>query len=580
MEVQVCGSRLLFERDLPDLIHSLAAAAGTLGEKHVVAQPCSGAHIRVVEDPINEAQVVDRCEIKKTTENKKGIAKSSDNRVEGSIQVLPEQASTSSVKRLQNYKGYFQQNQGSIEFNILFHSRGCLFENRDNQEYAAEEDTTSLLNHLCVMVETLVYGTYTSLEWRRCLELLLQHSKTASISNRRYALPALKHFNPSSTYNICLSHELPLFFISGRYSNGSRVEMSLPPKLCDDNNWRGLVICAKFTVNDRVPLPSVVKLLCHLRSKDYCLNPIPMCSITKVKLLEHLYRGGFVWVTYIPRVFLLEFNAISDVVARMYSNCPILKAGSCGIHLLHRQEEESFRKVITGCCTSFFDDLPRIRDIAVPETLQIGRKWKGGNFPMLEGQIKEFDRDSIYNAIPRTCLSIPSWFGCYTPLTRRQGSYFEWMREWELKLQLPAPSLRSDKSWIGLALCASFYNFSPAQNSASYLFGCRLRTIINDLTSNNEYRILMTPEELKWHSLAAHHHRSRKFLWLSYIPRSWFLHQLNGESALFADLSAYAGISADCCEARYRFVYEHDVEEFKQHCADLHQSVPENDTLD
>ncbi|KAK9949005.1 hypothetical protein M0R45_004553 [Rubus argutus] len=439
MEVLVCGSRLVFEQDLKALMHSLTAPLG--------------------DDPLHIAQTVDQSN---AVEGERLInCNSSFQRITAQAP-LPEQAPTSSIMRLQSYSSYFEKDHGfRVSYSplvhstsvMLVHSKDRLLINRDgNKENVAEEDTTSLLacdHHVRIMAETQLYGSYSSQQWKRCIQLLRRHSKVATLSISGRTIFALENFkNPSFTYNICFSVEkIPVWFRVKMYGIGSRVGITLPPKLYDDNNWRGLVICAEFRVDDQRLTTSMVKLLCHLRAKDFCMDPIPMCFIT-TEQLELLHHGKFIWLTYIPRGLLTEFNMVSDVEARIHINRPGLTVDKCG-------------------------------------------------------HIMDFDRDLIYNATFPS-KEIPEWFG--------------------------KPPSCSDKNWIGLALCALHSEPLNFRGNKSYHFDWCLRTGNNGLTSRHHYQ--MTNEE--YSQSIEPYDPCGGCIWLSYLPRRWFLPQLNGESVIVA----------------------------------------------
>ncbi|KAM5576633.1 hypothetical protein ABKV19_007467 [Rosa sericea] len=398
MEVQVCGSRLAFEHDLEDLTHSFTAGAGTLGQ-HVLTQPCSQA--QPVEWPgADEAEMPNCC--------------SWFHRCRSTAPVLPEEAPSSSIERLRNHRCYLQQQRGFGESDLtqmvhfrsvmLLHSRSLL-ENRDrNEENVAEEDKSLVLarHHVLIMAETQLYGSYSPQRWKRCLKLLLRQSKVATLSLGGHEISALEKFDLSSPYNIiCYSdNEVPVWFrheMSYQTSSKYRVTIKLPPRLHEDENWRGLAICVAFKIHDQRPATSPVKLLCHLRAKDnYCLNPIPMCSITEEKL-KSLHLGRYIWVTYIPRILLTEFSVISDVEARIYVSCPSLTVEKCGMRLLYRQEEGEFENTITECWTSFFDNLSFIRQLVEADD-------QPHELPMLEGRNKV--------SLPLSRISIISIYYC------------------------------------------------------------------------------------------------------------------------------------------------------------------------
>ncbi|XP_040370751.1 uncharacterized protein LOC112188838 isoform X2 [Rosa chinensis] len=579
MEVLVCGSRLAFEHDLEDLTHSLTAGAGTLGQ-HVLTQPCSQA--QPVDWPgADEAETPINC----------------CSRCRSTGVVVPEQAPSSSIVRLRNYTCYLQQQQGFGESDLtqlvhfrsvmLLHSRSLL-ENRDrNQENIAEKDKSLVLarHHVHIMAETQLQGSYSSSRWKRCLHLLLRQSKLATLSLGGHTISAFQNFDPSSPYNIiCFSDkEIPVWFkheMSYRTSSWSGVGIKLPSRLHEDENWRGLAICIAFEVHDQRPTTSLVKLLCHLRAKDnYCLNPIPMCSITEEEL-NSLHLGRFIWVTYIPSILLTEFSVVSDVEARIYVSCRGLTVEKCGMRLLYRQEEGEFVNAITECWTSFFDNLPFISQL-VEADYQNVQPWTRHELPMLEGHIKVFDPDLIYNAIPPS-TGIPGWFGADIKgrsVARRCG------RSWELKL----PPSSSDKNWKGLALCASYsiiigsrfwekvdefmFTFETGKNGLSSVHRYQMSNEESEFLKRccNEVDIFSSPY---LHQMTTGESVGGEFIWLSYIPRRWFLHQLNDESVLIASSPGTRWYMARYHLACHRFVYADDVEEFKQLCFDLHRPVP------
>lgn len=268
---------------------------------------------------------------------------------------------------MQKYISHLQQKQFSVESDhIIVHSRRLLLENRNPiEENVAEADPILSLacDHLHVMAETLLYGNCSSEQVKRFLELLLQYFKVAVLSLNGHILHVLKHFNPSSTYNFCFPQKKMYILEWFKHqSRVPRVRIQLPPKLYEDGNWRGLVICAAFSVH-KLPTAPLVKLVCHLRMNDYCLNPVPIYSITKEKF-KQLYLRGFIWLTYIPRALLKEYNnVVSDVEARIYTSYPGLTVKKCGIRLLYRQKEEEFKQAIGQSWTSFFDNLDLIRQI-------------------------------------------------------------------------------------------------------------------------------------------------------------------------------------------------------------------------
>lgn len=115
----------------------------------------------------------------------------------------------------------------------------------------------------------------------------------------------------------------------------------------------------------------------------------------------------------------------------------------------------------------------------------------------------DFDRDLIYNATFPS-KEILEWFG--------------------------KPPSCSDKNWIGLALCGLHSEPLNFRGNKSYHFDWCLRTGNNGLTSRHHYQ--MTNEE--YSQSIEPYDPCGGCIWLSYLPRRWFLPQLNGESVIVA----------------------------------------------
>ncbi|KAL6284116.1 hypothetical protein ACE6H2_015045 [Prunus campanulata] len=163
--------------------------------------------------------------------------------------------------------------------------------------------------------------------------------------------------------------------------------------------------------------------------------------------------------------------------------------------------------------------------------------------------VKDFDRDSIFNATFPPNTEILEWFSHH----HISGP--------SVKIQLP-PSPCSDSNWMGLALCACFSHLENPTASldkldaetAHYLI-CHLETEDTRLEPLHMYQT--TCEEFKWL-------HDGGFIWLTYIPHKWFLDQLNGCSHLEASFASDWGrLLAQSCG--FRLVYQHEEEEFKQH---------------
>ncbi|KAM5585404.1 disease resistance protein Roq1-like [Rosa sericea] len=544
VEIIVCGSRLVYEHDLEDLILSLTAC--TLRKPHSIGHVYS------------QAQVYVETMEKKADENIQCNAKGGEMSTDGhsSFQRSLKQIEVPDKVRssiLQKYRSHIQGKQGILESDkIIVHSKSLLLDNSIKKKFTGKESIMSSLacHHLHIVAQTHFWGSYSALGWKRCLELLLQYSEVATLSLNGHVISVMKHFSPSSPFNFCFpKDEVLLDWIRHRHLT------QLPQQLYDDKSLRGLVICATFSFHDDSAMNNLaseitVELLCHLSDNGsrFCVNAAPMLTITKEKFQWLCFRD-FIWVTYVPLVMLAEVKVISDIRANVSSNCPGLRVGWSDTCVLYRQEEEEFKQAITQCWTSFFDNMDLLRRF-VQADADKGVETRH-ELPMLGGSMKDLDSNLTYDAI-HPCTEIPDWFGH--------------PNERSVEIQLP-PSLGGDENWIGVAICASYSPVQLNPQVSAYL-KCVLRTEMNNLTSVHRHQ--MTNEEVKWCVSS-----ERKFIWLSYLPRHWFFYQLNDESALRASsFSSSPGLwfKEEC---GLRLVYRQDEEEFKQLCISLN-SLPDN----
>ncbi|KAL6284117.1 hypothetical protein ACE6H2_015046 [Prunus campanulata] len=377
VEVELCGARLVYEEDLGGLIHSLTEL--TLGRSDMLDELCAYAQAFSAQTMENRLQQEDKTMRNNNAEEREmpiapdsmGIQRQ---RLAESGQefLIPEQDFTSILHKYRCYlkRKHDVEDCGEV---IIVHSKRLTFDNRDStQQKVAEEDAppplSLLVGHVHVLAETQLYGSYSPAKWKRYLQAYLQKSLVATLSLKGDKISVFKHFDPQNIYNFCFPRKECLEFFKGWTTRSSMIGIQLPPKLYDSGDWRGLAIISSFSVHEH-PTATLedlgsqitVKLLCHLRMGEYCLNPVAMCSITKEKF-KWLHVRGFIWVTYIPRVLLSEFSAAnSDIVeARIYSHCPALTVHECGIRLLYEKEVEEFKQTISQSWTSFFDDVDLI----------------------------------------------------------------------------------------------------------------------------------------------------------------------------------------------------------------------------
>ncbi|XP_060669073.1 uncharacterized protein LOC107417682 isoform X3 [Ziziphus jujuba] len=415
---------------------------------------------------------------------------------------------------------------------------------------SSSRDSEKGLIHLQIMAESHLHEN-DWLTWKNNLEDFLQTSYNViiTLSIKGHIISLVKPFHPFLPYNICFPvKETPEWF-KGWKANMRRLAVKLPPNLNVDNNWRGVAICASFSVYGNPYAISnsdndFFRLLCHLRTNiRHCLNPAPMFRITKDKF-KWLFVHGFIWLTYIPSCLLLaELNGQdSEIFVEIFNECPGLLTQGLAVRLLYEQDVEEFRKSIIKCTTSFFDNnLDLIHQFVDNEneipSSEISYFFKQPTYPYG----LDFDRDTLMlSCCPPT--EILEWFTHHT-----SGP--------SVTIQLP-PYLCRDATWIGLALCAYFSDLehtSEFDPEIPHYLTCHLETD----------RVRLDPLHKNFNML-----RDVEFMWLSFIPHIWFGDQLNNCNLIEASFaSERGGWGAHKCGLR--LIYLHDEEEFKQiinHC--------------
>lgn len=276
---------------------------------------------------------------------------------------VPAQISTS----LHKYGYHFREKPGFREpYSIILHSK----------QYGIERDSSFTLNYVEIMAEDLLCGDKPA-KWKRNLKLVLQNFFEIPNCHHRFALnfrghliSLLKHFDPRFTYNFCFPQkDIPEWF--KHQCNASSAAIPLPANLHNDNNWKGIIICAAFSVHghpttiiNNVESKESFKLVCHLKTNRNCLDPVPMLSISKDSLKWLSHHGGFIWLTYVPSSLLKELNEQLDFVeARIYSNYQGFVVYKCALDLLYHGHVEDLKTEIVQCWTSFFDSSNHDKDL-------------------------------------------------------------------------------------------------------------------------------------------------------------------------------------------------------------------------
>ncbi|GMN57467.1 hypothetical protein TIFTF001_026578 [Ficus carica] len=376
LEVEMCGTKLLYEQDLELLTQAIIdctqerqSALHLLHHQAEMYVKAETSERDAVKQEVPHYGLFSSSEREQITSLQKLLT---------SIELVPREVR----KLLKKYRYCLARNQAYKEFDpVLVHSKLWILDNSDqdhiNEAVREGADLTHGFSHLHIMIESLLIHGTDSMKWKRNLDSLLkQLSKNhvlITISFKEHVICAIKHFDPCSTYNFCFPGKKVLNWFK-RQNSMSMVGTELPSDLYNDNNWKGLLVCAYFSLHhdNHHPIASLdmpFKIMCHLKAGGCCLNPVSLFSITKEKLkwLDH----GFIWVTYMPRALLTELKEQSYVIARIYSDCTSVMVETCGIRLLYQQDVEDFKQTVLQCWTSFFDNLNSLYQIVPDEDDEI-----------------------------------------------------------------------------------------------------------------------------------------------------------------------------------------------------------------
>uniref|UniRef100_A0A2N9HBW6 ADP-ribosyl cyclase/cyclic ADP-ribose hydrolase n=1 Tax=Fagus sylvatica TaxID=28930 RepID=A0A2N9HBW6_FAGSY len=318
-------------------------------------------------------------------------------------------------------------------------------------------------------------------------------------------------FDGCSKYSSC-SPPVEILHWFKHNSNEPSVTIDISTNLYNDGEWKGLALCAYFSIDDHQPFenPSSTishHLVCHLET-----------DVVGQKLVLHEHRtaneeftwldtdGGFLWLSYIPRQsFPDQFNQYSYIKASIITDWPGVIVKKCGF--------------------SFYNS---------------------------------FDRGFVYNSCFPP-IEIPHWFE-----VRRDKP--------EVRFRLSRKWYNRDTR-MGLALCALFEvnkyvtDVDYIVNSKnSYSLICHLENKIGSVKPRHIY--WPTQQHLMLSHLGG-------FIWLSYIPHGSFPDWLYDCDYVTVSFTTNClGLTAQKCGLRP--LYQHDDEEvFKKIINHCENSVPD-----
>ncbi|XP_062110768.1 uncharacterized protein LOC133822445 [Humulus lupulus] len=478
---------------------------------------------------------------------------------------------------------------------MILHSLDCdlmqesLVDNNSVLDVSSNQVTSTGSNSepsyilLNIEAQTPVMESNSIEEWIKELESFLNKYLNLSLiimlSIAGHSISYVPSFNPYFGFNFCFPRNKVLDWFNYQ-TDKPKLRFQIPQNLYDDENWRGFVICAAFTVHEH-PAAAVldsesekdVHLMCDFNlGQNICLKPAPIIR-TKKEIFKWLILRGFIWLAYIPHsAFTESLNEVSYVEAKMHSfDSPGLVVERCGMRLLYQHDVKEFKQEIVKCVTSFFDDLGPIflflSDKKTKKSPDFDSIVPWNQRTDIELLVIDFHRNTIFNS-------------CFT-----STEILEWFRNYKIgpsvKLELPT-TLLFDDNWIGLALCAYFSDLDPQQPNAcmdnlntgefSHHLICHLQTETVNLEHPHVYQT--TNEEFRYLD-----HEGR-FIWLSYIPREWFSdEQLNDCSVIEASFVSDSTRRLHVEKCGLRLLFQHDEDEFKKTIAHCMKSSSQNEDL-
>lgn len=154
--------------------------------------------------------------------------------------------------------------------------------------------------------------------------------------------------------------EIPKWFCN--QSRGSSVAIQLPSELHNDNDWRGVILCASFSVNEHrtsnygnldSDVPHNLMFLLKPNAVDSQLSLSVETDVTLKEKFMPLYVRRSVWIYYVPRESLPNgLSLCSGMEALFRSDWPELTVQSCGLRLFYHQDVQQFEQTIKECVAS------------------------------------------------------------------------------------------------------------------------------------------------------------------------------------------------------------------------------------
>uniref|UniRef100_A0A2N9HQ95 Uncharacterized protein n=1 Tax=Fagus sylvatica TaxID=28930 RepID=A0A2N9HQ95_FAGSY len=256
-------------------------------------------------------------------------------------------------------------------------------------------------------------------------------------------------FDGCSKYSSC-SPPVEILHWFKHNSNEPSVTIDISTNLYNDGEWKGLALCAYFSIDDHQPFENPSSAISH---HLVCLLET---NVVGQKLVLHVHRtakeeftwldtdGGFLWLSYIPRQsFPDQFSQYSYIEASIISDWPGVIVQKCGFSF-YNVLDNWFWQARDRCDRQYvnrnFKD--RLTTKYIEETYRAKNHLyeddPHSNDQCCQSDPQSFNRGFVYNSCFPP-IEIPHWF----------------------KVRSDKPKVRfrlwyNGNTWMGLALCALF----------------------------------------------------------------------------------------------------------------------------
>ncbi|KAG7943390.1 hypothetical protein I3843_15G035800 [Carya illinoinensis] len=506
MEVVRCGIRLVYERDLIGLVHTIVDCVLRSPKIH------RQSYLRSFENQVNNLPNYVYDQAVSTECNP----------------ILPEERPRSFV-----YFSTERRNQFSEKLPSNSEERNYdLFEKCLTQiiaERVSKDLSSNAINAGVVYLNEFIKGDPVKASR---VNLVLNHLQDT-------------HINKFHPYNNCfLQCEIPEFFCC---HVGSSVPFHLPQNLNNNSDWIGIALCVVFTINKNneplIPDNPAGSEICYTLECNLTSN-MGLEMIISHSVKTKFGNNSFIWLSYIPRAasFSESLNECDHIHALFYSQdlighkcghklvdldnmaelvgtiaqCAATSPHNSGLinHQFERDDQDRSNK---QCRTD--DQEETSKSDSSDDEISRGTRIKGKSGSHLSKLIQKIIKCIKFLHNPRKEFHF--FFAsdhCFPPSEIPEFLTYRDIGP-SVTMELPT-NMHNDSAWAGLLICASF---TFQENQIEFLDSleseiphhliCFFDTDIHSLRPIHVYRT--AKQEFKWL------HFLNGFIWLSYIPIWW-----------------------------------------------------------